>query len=117
MAALLAPAAAFAQLDPSARWYTIETAHFLVHFGKGLESEAQRGAVNAERAWSELASELKPPSGKVDLVIADNADFVNGYATPFPANRIVVFAHPPIDAPELRNYDDWSRLVITHELT
>jgi hypothetical protein len=28
----------------------------------------------------------------------------------------VVFAQPPVNAPELRNYDDWSRLVITHEL-
>lgn len=52
----------------------------------------------------------------MDLVIADNIDFVNGYATPIPSNRVVIFAHPPVDAPELRNYDDWSRLVITHEL-
>jgi hypothetical protein len=48
--------------------------------------------------------------------VADNVDYVNGYASSFPSNRIVVFAHPPIDAPEIRNYDDWSRLVVTHEL-
>lgn len=73
--------------------------------------------MNAERAWAELSTELEPPRGKVDLVVADNVDYVNGYASAFPSNRIVIFAHPPIDAPEIRNYDDWSRLVVTHELT
>lgn len=72
--------------------------------------------MNAERAWAELSTELRPPRGKVDLVIADNVDYVNGYATPFPSNRIVIFAHPPVASPGFRNYDDWSRLVITHEL-
>ncbi len=108
---------ASAQLSPADRWYTIETAHFRVHFIKALEPEARRGAVNAERAFAELSAQLRPPGGKVDLVIADNFDYVQGYATTFPTNRIVVFAHPPIDAQELRNYDDWSRLVITHELS
>ena len=106
-----------AQLVPSGQWHTIETTHFRVHYSGPLESEARRGAINAERAWAELSTELKAPRGKVDLVIADNVDYVQGYATPIPSNRIVIFAHPPIDTPELRNYDDWSRLVITHELT
>ena len=87
-----------------------------MHHTRELESEARRGAANAERAWLELSRELRAPRGKVDIVIADNVDYVNGYASSFPSNRIVVFAHPPVDAPELRNYDDWSRLVITHEL-
>ncbi|MDQ3244353.1 MAG: hypothetical protein M3Q09_11540, partial [Gemmatimonadota bacterium] len=105
-----------AQLVPNDRWYTIETEHFRVHFTRPLEAEARRGAVNAERAFAQLATELIPPRGKVDLVIADNVDYVNGYATPYPTNRIVVYAHPPVDAPGIRNYDDWSALVITHEL-
>lgn len=111
------PSRTSAQIVPNEHWYTIETQHFRVHFIKSLESEARRGAVNAERAFAQLSTELKAPPGKIDLVIADNADYVQGYATPYPSNRIVVYAHPPIDAPELRNYDDWSQLVITHELT
>jgi hypothetical protein len=50
-------------------------------------------------------------------VVSDNVDYVNGYATPFPSNRIVLFAHPPTDASGLRNYADWNALVVTHELT
>ena len=111
------PVAAGAQLVPNDHWLTIETEHFHVHFPRGLEAVGRRGAADAERAFAELSTELKPPSGKVDLVIADNIDYVNGYATTFPGNRVVVFAHPPVDASELRNYDDWLRLVITHELT
>ena len=88
-----------------------------MHFAPPVEEQARRAAVNAERAYAELSTELVPPRGIIDLVVADNVDYVNGYATPFPTNRIVVYAHPPTDASGLRAYDDWNALVITHELT
>lgn len=115
-ATVSAAPAAHAQLVPHDRWYTVETPHFRVHFTKPLENEGRRAAVNAERAWAELSTELVAPRGKIDLVVADNVDYVNGYATSFPSNRIVIFAHPPIDTEDLRNYDDWIRLVVVHEL-
>ena len=108
---------ASAQLPPNDEWRTLETLHFRVHFTPPLEQEARRAAVNAERSYTELSTELVPPRGTIDLVVSDNLDFVNGYATPFPSNRIVVFTHPPSDASGLRRYDDWNRLVVLHELT
>src|SRR6266566_4319203 len=114
---LCAARAASAQLPPNEHWRTLRTLHFRVHFTADVEAEARRAAVNAERAYAELSTELVPPRGTIDLVVSDNVDFVNGYATPFPSNRIVVFAHPPTDASGLRNYDDWNALVVTHELT
>lgn len=108
---------AHAQLPPNENWRTIRTPHFRVHFTPPLEEQARRAAVNAERAYTQLSAELVPPRGTIDLVIADNVDYVNGYATPFPSNRIVVYAHPPTDASGLRNYSDWNAIVITHELT
>jgi hypothetical protein len=105
-----------AQLVPNDDWRTLRTPHFRVHFTQPLEDQARRAAVNAERAYAQLVTELTPPRGPIDLVIADNVDYVNGYATTFPSNRIVVFAHPPIDASGLRHYDDWNALVLTHEL-
>ncbi|HET7459530.1 MAG TPA: hypothetical protein VFJ74_17900 [Gemmatimonadaceae bacterium] len=119
-AALVALAAApslRAQVAPDEQWRTIRTAHFAVHFTPPLEEAARRTAANAERAYAELSRELVPPRGVVDVVVADNVDFTNGYATVFPSNRIVVYAHPPVDVQALRYYDDWSSLVITHELT
>jgi hypothetical protein len=120
LAAVLACCAArtaSAQIPPNEEWRTIQTRHFRIHFTPPLEQEARRAAVNAERAYAGLSSELVPPRGMIDLVVSDNVDFVNGYATPFPSNRIVVFAHPPTDVSGLRSYDDWNSLVVTHELT
>jgi hypothetical protein len=119
VAALLVCAARVtsAQLPPNEAWRTLHTRHFRIHFTPPLEAEARRAAVNAERAYAELSTELVPPRGTIDLVVSDNVDYVNGYATPFPSNRIVLFAHPPTDASGLRNYADWNALVVTHELT
>ena len=78
-----------AQVPPNDHWRTIRTQHFRVHFTSPVEEEARRAAVNAERAYAELSTELVPPRGTIDLVVADNVDYVNGYATPFPSNRIV----------------------------
>ena len=113
---LLLATASHAQLVPNDDWRTIRTAHFRVHFTPPLEEQARRAAANAERAYTQLSAELKPPRGTIDLVVSDNVDYVNGYATPFPSNRIVVFAHPPTDASGLRHYDDFNALVLTHEL-
>ena len=106
-----------AQLAPNADWRTLHTKHFRVHFAPALEQEARRTAVNAERAYAQLSTELVPPRGIIDLVVSDDVDYVNGYATPYPTNRIVVYAHPPTDASGLRDYEDWNALVVTHELT
>jgi hypothetical protein len=114
---LCAARAALGQLPPNEDWHTLHTRHFRIHFTPPLEAEARRAAINAERAYTELSTELVPPRGTIDLVVSDNVDYVNGYATPFPSNRIVVFAHPPVDASGLRSYSDWNSLVITHELT
>jgi hypothetical protein len=113
---LTAVRGAGAQVVPNEQWRTLETRHFRIHFTPALEELARRAAVNAEHAYTLLSTELVPPRGKVDLVIADNVDLTNGYATPFPSNRIVIYAHPPVDQPALRNYADWNQLVITHEL-
>ena len=106
-----------AQVAPNAHWRTIDTRHFHIHFTPELEQAARRAAVSAERAYDKLASQLHEPRGPIDLVVADNVDFANGSTTPFPTNRIIVYAHPPLDDLSLRYYDDWLSLVITHELT
>ncbi|HKO15759.1 MAG TPA: hypothetical protein VJU87_05945, partial [Gemmatimonadaceae bacterium] len=111
------PAAAAAQIAPNAHWETLRTAHFYIHFTPPLEHMARRAAVSAEVAYGQLASELVPPRGPVDLVISDDADLSNGSATPFPTNRIVIYANPPVDESALRFTDDWTSMVITHELT
>lgn len=117
LAALLFALPLAGQLPPDARWRTLDTEHFRVHFTPELEALGRRAGERAETAYAALAEVLvMPPRGKIDLVLSDNVDFSNGYATPLPTNRIVVFAHPPVDAPELAFYDDWLQLVVSHEL-
>jgi hypothetical protein len=115
--ALVAAMPARAQLAPNANWHTIRTAHFYVHFTPPLEAAARRAAADAEKAYTQLSADLVPPRGPIDLVIADNIDATNGYATPFPTNRIVIYANPPVNDPALRFTDDPDAMVVTHELT
>ena len=103
-------------LDPSADWRTLSTAHFDVHFTPELESLARRSAAQAETAYAALARILHPPRGRIELVLADNVDFTNGFATPIPTNRVVLYTTPPMTVRSLRYYDDWMQTVITHEL-
>jgi Tol biopolymer transport system component len=106
-----------AQIPPDARWRTLDTEHFRVSFVADLEGVARRAAERAERAYALLAEELvEPPRGKIELLLADNVDFANGYATPLPTNRIVLYAHAPVDNAELSFYEDWLELLILHEL-
>jgi hypothetical protein len=113
----LSGTSAAAQIPPDAHWRTLDTPHFRVNYVAGLEPLARHAADRAEHAYSLLASRLPhAPRGKIDLMLADNVDFANGYATPLPTNRIVVYAHPPADLPELSFYADWVELVVLHEL-
>ncbi len=104
------------QIDPSGDWQTWHTEHFRVHAKAKYESFAFKGAREAERAYRALATELRPPRGTIDLVLGDNVDFSNGYATVMPSNRIVIYLTPPSTAISTGNYDIWLRLVIVHEL-
>ncbi len=110
-------AALQAQPAPYHRYRTLETPHFNVHVPAGLEREGRVAGAAAERAYSLLARELHEPRGRIELVVSDDADYSNGFATPIPTNRIVVFATPPIESNALRLNEDWLQLVITHELT
>ena len=113
---VMAPVAA-AQVNPSHRWLSLRTPHFYIHFNPATEPLARRLAVDAELAYTQLSAEMHPPRGMVDVVLSDDADFSNGSATPFPTNRIIVYANPPISESALRYTNDWMRMVITHELT
>ena len=106
-----------AQLPPAARWQTIEAEHVRVTFTPGLEALARRAAATAEASWALLAASVtRAPGGKVDIVLADNVDQSNGFASVFPSNRITVYARPPVDDEALAYSGSWLDLVVSHEL-
>ncbi len=105
-----------ARLDTSFTFSTIETPHFSIHFHQGLEAIAQRAAVIAEEAHDALTREFSwQPGGKTELVLIDDSDFMNGSATALPYNIIYVQVVPPSLTSTLGEYDDWLKVVITHE--
>jgi len=106
-----------AQIPANEQWKTISTPHFRVHFTVPLEQQARHAASVAERAYANLATELVAPRGPIDIVLSDGTDASNGSATVLPRPIVVIFARPPVDEPSLESYDDWTVLVLQHELT
>jgi hypothetical protein len=117
LGALLATPIASRAQAPNLDWRTLSTPHFFVHFNPNTEGLARRIAADAERAYSQLSQQFHPPRGKIDIVLSDDVDASNGSATPFPTNRIVVYANPPVNESALRYTNDWGQMVISHELT
>lgn len=116
LAAVYAPPAA--ALDPNLDWRTLESGHFILVYHTGEEMLAQHMLDVAE--WE--ASQLDPwlqwqPRDKVQLVLTDHVDLPNGLTTPFPRNHIELYVSPPDDLDSLEDFDDWFRLLITHEYT
>ncbi|MQA90651.1 MAG: hypothetical protein GEU90_10510 [Gemmatimonas sp.] len=114
----LAPQRAVGQgVPPDATWLTFDTQHFRVSYTEGLERVARRAAERGERAHRLLTEEfVPPPEGRIELLVSDNVDLSNGNASPFPRNRIVVFAQPPASEASLTFHDDWLELLMLHEL-
>ena len=84
--AILVPivASASGRYDPRLRFQTISTTRFDIHYHQGEEAQARRLAVLAERVASELDPTLGRPSGRVQVILVDQSDLSNGWATHAP---------------------------------
>ncbi|HSL69132.1 MAG TPA: hypothetical protein VK864_02770, partial [Longimicrobiales bacterium] len=103
--------------DPSASYRTVTTEHFYITYSPQLNQLVTAAAERAEEAYAQLAGQLvRPPKGRIDLLLADNSDITNGFAARIPSNRIVVFVKPPVAELDIQQFRDWLDLVITHEL-
>lgn len=104
--------------DPSLKWNSIVTEHFRVHYHQGLEAYARRTAETAEKIypWLTRVHNWKPRL-RTDLVLTDNTDLANGFAMPYPFNRVQIYTvRPPMDS-ELNNFVRWDQMIFTHEYT
>ncbi len=103
-------------VDPRLDWKTIESDNFYIHYGRGYERLAQKTANSAEQAHLKLQDFFNwQPEEKTHLVISDEMDVANGFATPLFFNRSVLFMAPPDTANTLEDFDDWLETLITHE--
>ncbi|MDF2153436.1 hypothetical protein [Vibrio sp. CAU 1672] len=97
-------------------WLTQETEHFNVSFRQGHEAQASRALDIAEQVHSELAGFFGVvPAAKTELVLVDEFDYSNGWATPLPFAQIRLIMSPPEDINSLENNDEWLHTLIRHE--
>lgn len=104
--------------DPKLKWQTIETPHFSIHYHQGENDIAQLTANLAEEIHSNLSTFLPwKLKGKTQIILVDNTDIANGYATAFPYNTIGIYLTAPSGESLIGNYDHWLKMVLTHEYT
>jgi Tol biopolymer transport system component len=107
--------AQFNEAHVELNWFTIETAHFYVHYHEGTERTARIAAKVAEEVYGPLTAFYgHEPDTKVSLIIKDVADYSNGAAYYFD-NKIEIWANP-LDF-DLRGTHNWLRNVVSHEFT
>ena len=113
-------APALAKTDPSLSWMTLTSPHFLVHYHQGEEAIAKRVVVLAEDIHTQLVPRMKSqPHDRTNIVLVDALDDANGWATPLPYNLMTLYITQPFGESLFgaSSYDDWLRLLITHEYT
>ncbi|MDH5259244.1 MAG: hypothetical protein OEX07_14615, partial [Gammaproteobacteria bacterium] len=113
---LIFPQASYADYASSFKWNTIETPHFLIHYHTGLQLPANEIADQAEDVHQEITAYFNwVPKEKTHIVVSDQSESPNGFASVFPNNRIELLMAPPSEVSGLEDYKDWKRLVLRHE--
>ena len=104
--------------DPALHFRTITTEHFVIYFHQHEDRLGARLAAIAEDTWQQLREPLGvDPPRRTHVVLADQTELANGYATPVPYNTIVIYATWPRGSEFIGNVDDWLRVAFTHEFT
>jgi hypothetical protein len=107
-----------AAVDPNLHWRTLQSEHFTLVYHDGEEHLAHHMLDVAEQARARLDPWLGwTPEERVQLVLTDHEDLSNGETTMFPRNNVQLFVSPPDDVDSLEDFDDWFRILITHEYT
>lgn len=105
-------------VDPHLRWTQLTGPHFIVVYHPGEAQLAQELLAVAEQVRAQLDPRYGwDPREKVQLVLSDEQDLPNGETTVFPRDHVELFVTPPDGLDTLEDFDDWFRLLLTHEYT
>lgn len=103
-------------------WKSRQSAHFQIFYRPPLAAMAQRSLALAEQAhqrllpfFSDASGQVRLPPERTRMVLVDEFDLSNGWATPFPFAQIRLYASPPQDVNGLDSMDDWLHGLILHE--
>lgn len=102
--------------DPDQVWKTIESEHFVIHYHEPLGPVARRLASLAERAHRTLTSAMRSrPTERTHVILRDDTDSPNGFASVVPRNEITLFVTAPSGFNQLMDHDDWLYGLFAHE--
>jgi hypothetical protein len=101
--------------DPRLEFRTFSVGRFDIYYHQGEEPLARRLAGMVEEVAAGIDARFGAPRGRVGVILVDQTDVPNGWATILPYNLIELTAAPPEGRSEIGNTDDWLRLVFTHE--
>ena len=104
--------------DPRLQFRVLTTDRADIYFHNGEDDLARRLA----RVIAEVAPEVDrrlggTPRGRLRVILVDQTDVSNGWATVVPYNLIEIVAVPPSGRSIIGNTDDWLRMVFVHEYT
>lgn len=107
-----------ADWDPGLHFHTLRTRHFRIHYYDGEAKVAQKIAAMAEPVMKKVSRFLHLPFPKMThILVTDTTDFANGSARVFPYPLVVVQPSPPQSFGQLSDFDDYLRVLLTHEFT
>ena len=96
----------------------MESDHFYYHYPEHVQDQVTDIASKMEVIHSRLSQRFNwTPNEKTEIVVSDHTDFSNGFAMPFPTNRIVVLLSPPDAIDGLEDFDDYLESLLIHEYT
>src|SRR6185436_10534697 len=94
--------------DPALRFRMLPTDHFVIYFHQGEDRLAGRLALIVEETWTTLRRSFgRTPPRKTQVVLVDQWEQANGYATPLPRNTVVISAAWPEGVEFIGDTDDW----------
>lgn len=102
-------------------WLVKESEHFRITYPEENSVMASKALNIAERVHSELVPFFgfsisgKLLQLKTEMVLVDDFDFSNGWATFYPFSQIRLFSSPPDSVGGLEVNDDWLHSLIRHE--
>lgn len=97
-------------------WLVQESEHFVITYPAKNATLANKSLNIAERVHHELLPFFggSPPK-KTQMVLVDDFDVSNGWATFFPFAQIRLYTSPPDSVSGLEESDDWLHTLIRHE--
>jgi len=102
--------------DSALSWQTAESSHFRIHFHDDEKVLAEHALAVAEDVYKRLTLVFHwIPVAKTEIVLSDEMDMSNGFATPLPSNRMNLYVSPPRSVNSLEDHAGWFETLILHE--